>query len=51
MMLRTKVGIHVFSAVEKIFFDIISLENIISDMSQTSRKTFCVNPYIGYDFV
>ena len=41
MMLKTKVDIHVFSAVEKTFFDMLSLENIISDlepMSQTSRK-------------
>ena len=57
MMLKMKVDIHVFSAVEKYFFDKLSLENIISDiepasaMSQTSRKTFGVNPYIGYDFV
>ena len=32
MMLKTKVDIHVFSAVEKIFFDMLSLENIISDI-------------------
>ena len=31
MMLKTKVDIHVFSAVEKIFFDMLSLENITSD--------------------
>ena len=27
-----KVDIHVFSAVEKYFFDVLSLENIISDI-------------------
>ena len=32
MMLKTKVDIHVFSAVEKIFFYMPSLENIISDI-------------------
>ena len=32
MMLQTKVNIHVFSAVEKIFFDMLSLENIILDV-------------------
>ena len=32
MMLKTKVDNHVFSAVEKIIFDILSLENIISDI-------------------
>ena len=52
MMLKTKVDIHVFSAVEKIFFEMLSLENIIlNQMFQTSRKKFGVNPYSGYDFV
>ena len=32
MMLKTTVDIHVFSAVEKYFFDMLSLENIISDI-------------------
>ena len=32
MMLKTKVDIHVFSAVKKIIFDMLSLENIISDI-------------------
>ena len=32
MMLKTKVDIQVFSDVEKIFFDMLSLENIISDI-------------------
>ena len=32
MMLKTKLHIHIFSAVEKIFFDMLSLENIISDI-------------------
>ena len=32
-MLKTKVDIHVFSAVKKkYFFDMLSLENIISDI-------------------
>ena len=32
MMLKTKVDIHVFSVVEKYFFDMLSLENVISDI-------------------
>ena len=32
MMLKMKVDIHVFSAVEKIVFDMLSLENIISNI-------------------
>ena len=36
MMLKMKVDIHVFSAVEKkIFFDMLSLGNIISDIEWT----------------
>ena len=31
-MLKRKVDIHVFSAVEKMYFDMLSLENIISDI-------------------
>ena len=54
MMLKTKIDIHVFSAVEKIFFEMLSLETlfqILNQMSQTSRKKIGVNPYIGYDFL
>ena len=50
MRLKTKVDIHVFSAVEKTFFDMLSLENIfqtLNQMSQTSRRKIGVNPYIG----
>ena len=50
---KTKVDIHVFSAVE-IFFDMLSLETLLQllyQMSQTSRKKFGVNPFSGYDFV
>ena len=47
MMLKMKVDIHVFSAVEKIFWMIQTL----NQMSQTSGEKFGVNPYIGYDFV
>ena len=53
-MLKTKVDIHVFSAVEKIFFDMLSLENIISDIEPNvskAGKKIGVNPYSGYDFV
>ena len=32
MMLKMKVDIHAFSAVENIFFDKLSIENIISDI-------------------
>ena len=39
MMLKTKVDIHVFSAVENFFFfDMLSLENIISDMSKCLKQ-------------
>ena len=45
MMLKTKVDIHVFSAVEKLLFDTLSLENIISDIepnvSNKQEKTWC----------
>ena len=45
MMLKTKVVFHVFSAVEKIFFDMLSLENIISDIepnvSNKQEKIWC----------
>ena len=54
MMLKTKVDIHVFSAIEKIFFDMLSLENIISDIEpivSNKQENFGVIPYIGYDFV
>ena len=32
MMLKTKVDIHVFSAIKNYFYDMLSLENIISDI-------------------
>ena len=54
VMLKTKEDIHVFSAVEKIFFDMQSLENIISDIVpniSNKQEKFGVNPYSGYDFV
>ena len=45
IMLKTKVDIHVFSAVEKIIFDMLSLENIISDIepnvSNKQEKIWC----------
>ena len=45
MMLKMKVDIHVFSAVEKYFFDMLSLENIISDIepnaSNKQEKLWC----------
>ena len=45
MMMTTKVNIHVFSAVAKIFFDMQSLENIISDnkqnVSNKQEKYWC----------
>ena len=45
MMLKTKVDIHVFSAVEKIFFDMLSLESIFSDIepyvSNKQEKIWC----------
>ena len=43
-----------FQLLKKNFFDMLSLENIISDivqMFQTCREKFDVNPYSGYDFV
>ena len=49
-----KVDIHVFSAVEKNFFDMLSLENSISDIVpnvSNKQKNLGVNPYSGYDFV
>ena len=54
MMLKTKVDIHVFSAIRKRLFYMLSLENIISDIESNvsnKQKKFGVNPYIGYDFV
>ena len=54
MMLKTKVDSHVFSAVEKIFFDMLSLENIISDIEpnvSNKQEKIGVNPYIGNGFV
>ena len=41
MMLKTKVDFRVFSAVEKYFFDMLSLENIISDIEPnvSNKKT------------
>ena len=53
MMLKTKVDIHVFSTIE-FFFDMLSLENIISDIEpnvSNKQEKNGVNPYIGYDFV
>ena len=53
MMLKTKVDIHVFSAVEKIFFDMLSLESIISDIElnvSNKQEKIGANSYIGYDF-
>ena len=45
MMLKTKEDIHVFSAVEKIFIDMLSLENMISDIepnvSNKQEKNWC----------
>ena len=43
-----------FSAVEKIVFDMLSLENIISDIElnvSSKQENNGENPYIGYDFV
>ena len=48
MMLKTKVDIYVFSAVEKIFFDMLSLEIIISDFApnvSNKQEKFGVNPF------
>ena len=53
MMLKTKIDIYVFSAVE-ILFDMLSLENIISDIEPNvlnKKGTNCVNRHTGYDFV
>ena len=45
MMLKTKVDINALAAVEKIFFDMLSLENIISDIepnvSNKKEKIWC----------
>ena len=42
MILKTKVDIRVFSAAEKIFLDMLSLEILFQmQMSQTSRKKRC----------
>ena len=45
MMLKTKVDIHVFSDVGKIFFDMLSLVNIFSDIepnvSKQAGKNWC----------
>ena len=55
IMLKTKVEIHVFSAVEKkIFFDMLSLGNIISEIEpnvSNKQENIRVNPYFSYDFV
>ena len=55
MMLKTKVDIHVFQLLKKYFYDMLSLENIISDTepnSQTSRKKIVLIPIkFSYDFV
>ena len=43
-----------FQLLKKYFFDMLSLENIISDIEQNvsnKQEKFGVNPYIGYDFV
>ena len=50
MMLKMKVDIHVFSAVEFIFLTCYRLKTLfqtLNQMSQASRKKFGVNPYIG----
>ena len=44
MILKTKVDIHVFSAVEILFFDMLSLKTLfqtLNQMSQTSREKWC----------
>ena len=45
MMLKMKVDIHVFSAVEKKMFDMLSLENFILDIepnvSNKQEKIWC----------
>ena len=51
MMLKMKVDIHVFLAVEKKKF---CQESIISDIEpnvSNKQEKFGVNLYIGYDFV
>ena len=54
MMLKTKVDTHVFSAVGKIFFDMLSLENIISDIepnvSNKQENIWCKSLH-WYNFV
>ena len=43
-MLKTKVDIRVFSAVEKVFFDMLSLENILEiepNVSNKQEKIWC----------
>ena len=50
MMLKTKVDIHVFSAVEFFFLDLLSLKTLfqtLNQMSQTSTKKFGVNQIKG----
>ena len=38
MMLKKKEDIHVFSAVEKYFYDMLSLESIISDIEPNASN-------------
>ena len=49
MMLKTKVDIHVFQLLKKYFFDMLSLENIISDIepnvSNKQEKNWCKSLY------
>ena len=48
MMLKTKVDVHVFSAVKIYFFDMLLLENIISDIEpnvSNKQEKFGVNAY------
>ena len=43
-----------FQLLKKYFFDMLSLENIISDIVlkvSNKQEKFDVNPYSGYDFV
>ena len=52
MMLKTKVDLY-FQLL-KYFFDMLSLENIISDIKPNvlnKQEKIGVNPYIGYDLV
>ena len=56
MMLKIKVDIHLFSAVEKkFFFNMLSQESIISDIepnvSNKQGKNWCKSLHNGYDFV